>query len=179
MKEIHKKWKITKISSFWPLFLRLRWKPFFSILNAETLRKPTVSGTFCYSGFFPLKQGFHMFTFSEKHNGILMILKPFWALFACDVRTDARTHGGQAGPARPAPRAWHSSRVRASPPPHSNIARASKLIINQKTFWTIVMPHGAYWVQEVSFLASAGHVIQKVNFYGSGRQADRWSKRLS
>ena len=49
-----------------------------------------------------------------------MILEPFWALFECDGRTDARTDGGQVGPARPAPRAWISSRVRAAPP-HSNI----------------------------------------------------------
>ena len=48
-----------------------------------------------------------------------MILEPFGTLFECDGRTHARTDGGQAGPARPAPRAWISSRVRASPP-HSN-----------------------------------------------------------
>lgn len=64
---------------------------FFSILNAETLRKPTVSGTFRYGEYFPLKQGLHMCTCSEKPNGISMILRPFWALSACDIRTDGRT----------------------------------------------------------------------------------------
>ena len=48
-----------------------------------------------------------------------MILGPFWAPFYRYARTHGRTDGGQAGPARPAPRAWISSRVRAAPP-HSN-----------------------------------------------------------
>ena len=53
-----------------------------------------------------------------------MILEPFWTLFERDGRTHARTHGrthgGHPGPARPAPRGWHLSRVRA-PATRSNI----------------------------------------------------------
>ena len=82
---------MSKISSIWPLFLRLKRKRFFSILKPGTLRKSMLFGTFRYTGFWALKQGFHLFTFSEKPNGISMILSHFWALFACDVRTDART----------------------------------------------------------------------------------------
>ncbi len=43
-----------------------------------------------------------MFTFSEKRNGILMILEPFWSLFGRYGRTNGRTDGGQDGPASPA-----------------------------------------------------------------------------
>ena len=39
-----------------------------------------------------------MFTFSEKRNGILMILEPFWALSG----RHARMNGGQDFPASPA-----------------------------------------------------------------------------
>ena len=39
-----------------------------------------------------VKQDFQLFTFSEKPNGISMILEPFWALFACDGRTNERTN---------------------------------------------------------------------------------------
>ena len=69
--------------------------------------------------------GNQLFAFFIEYNGILAILEAFWALFGSvtHARTDGRTDGRtEDRPARrrPAPRAWNSSRVRASAPPHSN-----------------------------------------------------------
>ena len=58
-----------------------------------------------------------MFTFSEKPNGILTILEPFWALSSV---THVRTNGGQTGPAGPGPHAGHSHPACGLRPPRSN-----------------------------------------------------------
>ena len=66
--------------------------------------------TFCYEEFFPLKHGFRMFTFSEKPNGISMILEPFCALSQRHAQRDTILQ-----PAPP-PRRKFSARVGARPP---------------------------------------------------------------
>ena len=79
VKEIRKMWKMTKNCSIWPLFSHSKWKALFYALKPETLRKPTVSGTFRYSRIMQVKQDFQLFIFSDKPNGISMILEPFCA----------------------------------------------------------------------------------------------------
>ena len=68
-------------------------KTVFRLPQRRNLAQTNAFGDILLDGIFPLKQGFHLFTFSEKPNGISMILRPFWALFACDVRTHGRTDG--------------------------------------------------------------------------------------
>ena len=57
-----------------------------------------------------------MFTFSEKPNGISMILEPFWSLFGRYERTNERTEDRAAQPAPPSRRTILSPWTGSAPP---------------------------------------------------------------
>ena len=70
-----------------------------------------------------VKQDFHFPRFSEKPNGISMILEPFWALFGesrRDIRTNLRRTDRPRQP--PAHAGKISARGRGSRPPTPIIA---------------------------------------------------------